>query len=99
MLTRLQLLSRIENGVKVLDSWSPNWRTLVDWDTLSMHSLTNCILGQLFGSYYAGRSTLELVYSGKEYGFDLSFGEASDMNWAELTSVWQEIGAEVSAAA
>lgn len=51
----------IAAGAALLDEkLPPDWRTCVDVDTLDLLSMTQCVLGQLFGTYEHGALALEL---------------------------------------
>lgn len=45
---------RVPNGEALLDVRVPNWIKIVDPDTLYIGSGTFDVLGQIFGSYWAG---------------------------------------------
>ncbi len=47
----LKIPSRVDRGVAWLDNTAPNWRNLVDPNTLRLSSGLDCIQGQLFGCY------------------------------------------------
>lgn len=66
--------ARVAKGVKFLDDntcscgWGQceegsvpnNWRSKIDLDVLSIESTDKCVIGQIFGSYYAGTGKLEV---------------------------------------
>lgn len=43
--------SHVANGVAFLDEHDPGWRERIDADNLNIWSNTQCVLGQLYGSY------------------------------------------------
>ena len=48
----------VAQAAKFLDEKAEGWANRVDLDKLDMLSITECILGQVFGSYLAGREFL-----------------------------------------
>ncbi len=63
---------QIEAGIKLLDELVPAWRGRIDVLRLDINSARNCILGQLFGTFFSGVITLRsLGAKGNtfEYGF------------------------------
>lgn len=94
-MTATAIADRVAKGISMLNAQDPNWRDWVDFETLELSSLGECILGQVFGSW--GRGTEALNITGHrsaqtENGFDLSEDEyySEEVNdlWAELQSEW-----------
>lgn len=52
----------VRRGAKLLDREKPDWFKLVDLDRLNLDSSLTCILGQVYGDYYAGRVDLGIDY-------------------------------------
>lgn len=91
----------VARGVAVLDAVKPDWRESIDLETLSMETLDECILGQVFGGYTTGcerfgiscTQTDEYRWLQSNLGFDLPesvyYGETSVSSafWA-LTNEW-----------
>lgn len=57
-----------EKGASLLDRIKPDWFKAIDQDKLDIGSFKYCILGQLFGSWSAGKKALQTKNSGV-YGF------------------------------
>jgi len=77
-------------GMKLLGRFIPNWRRLIDADTLDLASTRYCILGQVFGSYSSGLEYLAAM-SGESvdeewYGFCAD----EDTTSLELTDEWKK---------
>lgn len=51
---------RVARGVERLDERVPRWRERVDYTTLQIAGANTCVLGQLFGTYYANEA-LDIV--------------------------------------
>lgn len=99
MLTKEQR-DRIDNGAKLLDEVMPGWAGKINTLELNVDSFKNCVLGQLYGSFWDGMK--QLGYSGTrdvydEDGFcvsngfypatgDLETGSTS----ADKTAYWAE---------
>lgn len=73
MSTELENLvaARVAVGRKVLAQYDPEWFMKIDLEAFDIRNGLNCILGQLFGSFYKGedwlwKNGLEVV----ECGFD-----------------------------
>lgn len=49
------------NGATFLDEQIPDWYTIVNPATLDIGRSDNCVVGQLFGSYWNGISKLNLL--------------------------------------
>ena len=81
--------TRIENGMRYLDSVDPGWERKVDVNRLQMWSSHLCVLGQTQGSY-----DLHMI----ENGFDTSWAKAHGflmgltpgLNWVQATLQWNE---------
>jgi len=69
--------ARVARGVALLDEKCPDWRTRVNPDILDLHSDTDCVVGQLYGSYPAGWPALGLTsrVQATRYGFDAVTGD------------------------
>lgn len=62
---------RVAEGVTLLDQHRPGWAGLLDLDQLDIVSTTFCVLAQLFGDYWAGKTALGIEdEEGWRYGFD-----------------------------
>ena len=64
----LDLTQVIENGATKLDAAAPGWVEAVDTARLEMRSTADCVLGQVFGDYAAGKERFGLKDC-SAYGF------------------------------
>jgi hypothetical protein len=78
---------RVSNGVELLDFYIPDWRSLIDWDTLRMENPCNCVLGQLFKSYW-WNPFFTKWNEAVEYGFTCRPGFPKE--WDLLTEEWRK---------
>lgn len=53
MATTNDLMPRVEKGAAWLDEKRPTWPSLINFNRLRLHSCSQCVLGQCFGSYWA----------------------------------------------
>ena len=78
---------QVANGIAFLDEkYGSEWRTKVNWETLSIASPENCILGQLEGTYAAGLRKHNSSFSwwfAYKHGF-LPSAFASDADFSRL---------------
>jgi hypothetical protein len=87
MLDIEDVVSRIPEGMALLDAYDPDWVSKIDLNILDMYDYNHCILGQLFGDYRTGRDALDIASGdGKWYGFDQETGYSK--NWAILDKAW-----------
>lgn len=90
--TAVSVPERIAGAVRFLDMYNwkvpPNWRTLIDPETLDAANVECCPLGQLFGGYSEGRRFLglESTKSTMRLGFDY-FTDKEDPE--DLATVWR----------
>ena len=52
-------MSVVENGAALLDIENPGWYKKINLDKLSINSCSDCILGQIYGDYWAGASIIQ----------------------------------------
>lgn len=89
--------ARIAKGVAILDVHAPGWQEEIDPEALDLRSLTQCVLGQVFGGFGDGMEALfgsvyaEMNAHSQEclaarYGFE----SAEDVTYAVLTELWRE---------
>lgn len=71
----------VQRGAERLDRHDPDWWRSIKLKKLDLGSENNCVLGQLFGSYWDGLKRLDI--SGTSYGFDGIDDEA-------LTKLWKK---------
>jgi hypothetical protein len=65
---------RVAQGAALLDAEVPGWAQRIDLPSLSMRDGSHCVLGQLFGDYFNGTSTLGIKYQWQEkvsHGFTI----------------------------
>lgn len=79
-------------GVKLLDEKLPTWRGRINWDTLDIWSLTDCVIGQLRREYrdpwLFQRLGMESFSDGVIYGFE-SRKSHSRSSYDRLTEAWK----------
>ncbi len=84
----------VRRGAMVLDLVRPDWDGQIDLKKLRTGSTSFCVLGQLYGTYYAGRNELR-IHDPVRYGFEAGGPfrsytqsekeyDALDRAWAEL---------------
>lgn len=84
----------VQNGIELLDIAGPvDWRENIDLNELFMNSAYDCILGQLYGSYWQAPfvSSAKRIY-GAQYGFHyaLDFDEGFvDYTCQDLDDEWR----------
>lgn len=74
---------RVQEGIRLLTSTMPDWRSRIDILTFSFRCTGNCIIGQLFpdSRFSEGLRALGIDY-GWKYGFDLNEVElVGDFEW------------------
>lgn len=54
----MSMLERAKKGAEFLDEELPGWWNHINLSTLELDSFKNCILAQLYGSYFDGRDIL-----------------------------------------
>jgi hypothetical protein len=85
-------------GSHLLDVRIPGWVELIDWEQLSLVSVRDDILGQLFGNQWEGRRALgvELLKQDElcQLGFMTYLGTHSQpakTTASELETAWKEL--------
>lgn len=91
----LDLELAVTDGIDRLDAFYPEWPNEIDIDTLDMANGSRCIIGQLFGDYLDGITTLGLDFFSEDditHGFNLPHNEDGGVRlaseWRELTDLW-----------
>ncbi len=88
----------VAKGIAFLDVKRPGWQSFIDVDRLSLASPSQCILGQIYGRYSLGVSTLGIdgnrgtnrPDNPELYGFISSIGTGSATHDDhELTEEWR----------
>lgn len=68
--------ARVEAGAAFLNETRPAWMDEVDPGTLSIASVSNCVLGQLYEDYDRGRAVLGLDrFDARDLGFTTFGGD------------------------
>jgi hypothetical protein len=84
--------SRVKHGAKFLDKLSPGWYQKIALDSLAMESCDKCILGHLYGDYFAGWRLLlkplpsSMRYRAADFGFTL-YGPEQDTGREDYNKV------------
>lgn len=78
--------SVVRAGIEFLDrNYVGDWRKKIDLDGLDISSCDVCVLGQVFGGYDNGLSTLGIdSYKARDYGF------TTDYSMGDLTEAWKD---------
>jgi hypothetical protein len=83
---------RVAAGVRFLDSYRAGigtWRTRIDAGRLTMASLKDDVLGQLWGDYGFALSALSLTdEQAMALGFRAYAEDYDDPEWGQLTGAW-----------
>jgi len=89
---------KVQAGIALLDTYGPtDWRERINLDTLDLHSLTDCVLGQVYGDYADGMDSLFPGESGwlwnetnEEHGFEAPMDRITgNRQYASLTAAWK----------
>lgn len=90
----IRYLSYVVKGAALLDERVFGWVKKIDLRKLDMCSLTDCLLGQLFGRYGDGKAHLGIT-QGADYGFDVFAGQGGDgVAYRQLRAAWFRVIAE-----
>jgi hypothetical protein len=97
-ITTMSMQERVAAGAARLDDRMPGWASRIDVANLRMAICAQCILGQLFGDFECGCSSLEIdpSFAAFGFGFDLRWiGEDVEENGKQQDSYrvwtsWQE---------
>jgi len=91
---RRTLAERVQAGADLLDGVTPGWRSRVNADTLDMDTSFDCVLGQLFGSYWDGTRELRMdrdIEQRAAYGFTANASSVvEDFTCDDLTAEWRK---------
>lgn len=83
--------ARVRSGVDLLDlRGPPDWRSRIDPDRLNVDSGRDCVLGQVYGTYWSGLRYLELS-DGRGFGMHCEHHEGEPCNAPVLTELWREV--------
>lgn len=88
-MTDSTIASRVDRGISVLDKKDVGWRNHVDCAILNMYSHKDCVLGQIYESYYLGTLALKLTDGDAAIlGFDAENPE-DKKEYENLTNEWK----------
>lgn len=88
-------LEPMANGAELLTKYfgDESWKGKIDPDKLVMSSLCNCVLGQIFGDYWAGIKELgldnEVTDRSVPFGFDISINNPDERHYWDLAEAWR----------
>jgi hypothetical protein len=93
---------KVAQGAALLDAEVPGWAQRIDLPSLSMRDGSHCVLGQLFGDYFNGTSTLGIKYQWQQkvsHGFTIdlparlgrTMDRDIDREFRLLTSAWKSL--------
>ncbi len=93
-ITESGLTEAVKRGVVLLDSKIKDWRSKINLTWLDMNSSDTCILGQIYGSYYAGCEALGLSRPDTDQGVidTINYGFTIDNRVSNrpLTYIWRD---------
>lgn len=82
-------MKEVKLGAKLLDEKYPNWYIEIKLKKLSMSDIDNCILGQLFGSYFFGIKVLGI--DAEKSGFTIiNANPITKSEWKPLNKAWKK---------
>lgn len=80
-------MESVGRGIELLDKYRPGWDKKIDLAQLDIANGCKCVLGQVYGSYFAGVEALNLTMA-KEFGFSSDY--SGESNNPALTQAWRE---------
>lgn len=96
------MAKRVDAGIAFLNVVRPGWVRKIDLDKLDLSSPKTCVIGEVLGDYYRGRSSLGLsadngrdsahkavTKSGSEITLPIALGFAAKTNYPLLTRIWK----------
>lgn len=97
MITTLEAINYVQAGSAALTAYDPTWPMRVNRETLDIAVSVNCVVGQVFGSFYQGLnrlthrdemdlwvSTQEAAAWARDHGLDCTHTDAVVLN-----AVWR----------
>lgn len=89
---------RVQRGVDRLDRHRVDWADLIDPTELDMRHVHNCVLGQIFGSYFRGvdylfgRGEQDQFDAAIDHGFNVEAygGQEYEDEYDGLNAGWRE---------
>lgn len=90
----MNIQSRVDLGIQLLDNEVPGWQEKVDPAILDIGDMQDCPLAQIFGGYWAGAEKLDIwgdTEAQTEFGFDGSIVDRTlyDKDCKALTEEWK----------
>ena len=86
-MTTKTIAACVDNGATLLDEKRPGWFREIAMDRLAMSNCTDCVLGQVYGSYWSGCNALGLMPFRDSYGF---FTKTEKYEyWNLLADLWR----------
>lgn len=83
--------ARIERGVEWLDQNTPNWLAEIRSTSLRIDSITNCVLGQMYGDYeFVAMNYSRSWAVSKAFMWPASIDDGDDAYFNLLTSAWKK---------
>lgn len=80
----------ISAGIKFLDAnVRPDWRALINLDSLNMERTADCILGQIYGNYWNALDGLRISHE-EAKGFGFASHDSSVASYGRLGAAWRE---------
>lgn len=92
------LYSKTRNSIKKLDDVRPGWEWEIDLDRLTMLSLRDCVLGQLYGDWATGLGELGLTLPEKHDNWPYNFASRDD-EWRRAITMLREMRPQLEVAA
>jgi hypothetical protein len=94
VIARFRTRRRVRRGARFLDNHLPNWRKMIDLNTLNMLRGDLCILGQIYSNDYNsngyGTGILRLgIHSPHDLGFTTKAAGSDDERWNVLAEEWR----------
>ena len=89
----MTLKQRVKKGASLLDAKKPKWYKKINVKKLNLSSLTNCVLGQLYGGYIFGLTKLKFPFWGnkeKKFGFVVPGTKAHNKKSKKLKASWKK---------
>lgn len=88
--------NRVKRGTTLLDCHIPDWPERIDLAELDLFSCSECMLGQLFGSYGSGLTALDIRTHGLDdteairHGFEANAVSRAE-DYEKLTAEWRSV--------
>ncbi|MFI6512900.1 hypothetical protein ACIBCT_35325 [Streptosporangium sp. NPDC050855] len=73
----------------MLNEHTPEWRGMVDKDTLAMHHTSRCVFGQVFGDFNEGIDVLSLHGCDEPQRYGLDLDVRNDVMYPVLDTAWR----------